>query len=285
MNDSDQSQGKTIEERLSTIINPAPTQSAEIQPEPTPSSKDPAEEVETQPVDEEQEALAASKNPERTKAYIEKLKEENRKLKEQSTPPTPTESPFEIPEPKAEEPPLSHLPTPEEFIDQSGNLDIDGFNKKLREVSDRAYLSQLEAQKAQEAIAKFEHNQQTKEALDKFPSLDPTKKDSFDPRFAELVKRELIANIEMSKRGIERKLSYAEVAQKVTGFYQPVNVAKVKEETVAQIKQAQQQRQQGPIESGKGEQRFTQDTLEDLRARTRRNDGAALSERLKALGI
>ena len=272
--------------------------------EPMPSPEESQDEVsasqeESQPpvVDEEAEALANSKNPERTKAYIEKLKAQ---LREKETPaPAPDTtnygtSVFDSLRPPVQEAPVAPLPQQygvlnqnqveniaQNYIDEAGNVDVNGLNQALKNANYQAQQAIAEARATREQIIRFEENQQTKEAHREFPELDPLNKDKFDPTFFKLVKGMITEDL-VSNNGLQ-KTSLVQAAKEVSKYYTPLN--KKVQETPEQVQAREKARVQGPIESGKGADRRAPQSYEDLRARTRASDPTALDERLKNIGI
>lgn len=307
----------TIDDRLDAVIAQSGSQSAteqpkeeaqkEVQPESTPDSN--SERATPEP-DEEKEALDNSKNPDRTRAYIEKLKAEKAealaKLREKETPVEPQNfgtSVFDAfhPERSVEQPrqaPAQVYQPPQglqylnpgqvnaiqnNFVDAEGNVDVEGLNKALSEANRISQQATERARQAEERITRFEESQQVRELHTAFPELDPMNKGKFDPKFFEFVRDRMVRNWAEG-----RNLSAVDVAKDIRTVYNPTpvqDVSKAKAEAVEQYKQTQEARRQGPIETGRGESRQTTGNLQELRARTRKGDDSALHERLKALGI
>jgi hypothetical protein len=168
------------------------------------------------------------------------------------------------------------------FIDQEGNVDINGLNRALAQANQYAQQAQQQAQQANERLLKFEETQQVREAHAEHPVLDPTNKD-FDPKFFDLVRDRMLRNMYEGKNQ-----SLAQAANDVKQSYQPsaaVNLEKVKEEAIAQYKETQTNRIQGPVESGNGQQRTSALSLDELRERTRQGDDEALFARLRNVGV
>ncbi len=243
---------------------------------------------------------------ERTRQQFEKLKKHNQELAKKleelqktGQKEEPVESVFDSFNPKVDvaEP---QIPNPNQdfnylnqqqisnianqFVDQDGNVDIDGLNQALYQANLQAKQAIEEARKAREEIARWEENRQTKEAYAKYPQLDPLQKDKFDRKFYELVRDRMVSNF---SRGIKK--TFREVADDIAKVYNPVNKGKIKEEAVAEFKKRQEARKQGPIEEGKGQPPTDKATLEELRRSTREAGGSidnpALEERLRRLGI
>ena len=277
----------------------------EQQLEPMPSSEQaPTEEINT--LDEEALALESSKNPERTKAYIEKLKAELAEAKSKSAPEPSSEaygdSVFDTFRPQQGPQPVQPIvnasnfgalnqaqvdSVTQQFVNEDGDVDINGLNRALAEANRRAQEAERRAQANDERLTRFEETQQVREAHAVHPALDPSNKQGFDPVFFDLVRDRLLRNMYEGKNQ-----SLLQVANQITSIYKPsstVDVAKVTEQAKQEgFKEAQkvaESRKQGPIETGKGESRNSQADFEELRQGTRLGDTQAINERLKRAGI
>lgn len=309
----------TIDERLEAATAQPSNQPAteqpkeeapqrEEQPESTPDSN--SERATPEP-DEEKEALDNSKNPDRTRAYIEKLKAEKAealaKLRDKETPQEPQNfgtsvfdafHPERAVEQTRQQTPAQVYQPPQglqylnpgqvnaiqnSFVDAEGNVDVEGLNKALSEANRIAHQATERARQAEERITRFEETQQVRELHSTYPELDPMNKGKFDPKFFEFVRDRMVRNWAEGKN-----MSAVEVARDIRSAYAPTvtqDVTKAKAQAVEEYKQTQEARRQGPIETGRGEPRQTTGNLQELRARTRKGDDNALHERLKALGI
>lgn len=270
------------------------------QPEPTPSSNENQTEEASQ-VDEEQIALENSKNPERTKSYIEKLKAELAEAKAVATAKhvDTTEygtSVFDTLRPSQEASQPQNYEylnqnqidsITQQFIDQDGTVDVNGLNKALADSNNRAQQADMRAQRAEERIARFEETQQVREAHAVHPWLDP-KNPEFDANKFNLV-RDRILRVQYLEGKPITLLDAANDVLKATGGASPVNLDKVKNEAVAQYKEQQASRNQGPIEAGRGETRQPTQTLQEQRERTRTENvlihAPTLEERLRNVGV
>jgi hypothetical protein len=303
--DDTTSQGKSLDERLAEAISPEPVGEVkqENQPEPVPSSEQkqteevsPTDEAST---DEEQIALENAKNPERTKEYIEKLKAQlaQAQAKELNY----GDSVFDTfrPQQKATQPeqvdtsaygnlnPQQVDSITSRFVDDEGNVDINGLNQALTQADQRAAQAEQRAKSVEDRLERYEESQQVREAHAVHPWLDPKNPD-FDPVRFEMV-RDRILRVKYYEGQPISLLDAADyVAQASGSKATPVNLDKVQEEAVNKYKESQTKRQQGPIETGKGEPRDTQDYSE-LRVQTRNenpsDNAPALEERLARLGI
>lgn len=297
--EADKPQGATtLEERISAVEEtpeapkeepqaPAATPTAQADEE---SSEDvqslTTEEQESDLSDEEErEALANAKNPERTRAYIERLKAERDAAR------TPTRSQpqsvfdeFRIPSAdqyaglnQHEVDSLTH-----QIVEDDGTVDVARLNAALAEANQKALFAQQQAQQTAERVQRYGEGRQLKEAYEIFPQLDPKHK-KFDPNFYEMVSQKIMVE-NYAKGGA---MTVKQAAEHINQFYRrpETNLEKVKDEAVQEYKENQAKRQQGPVEKGKGEPRVALEDHEDLRARTRRGDAGAVAERLKALDI
>lgn len=249
---------------------------------------------------EEQEALANSKNPERTRAYIEKLKSQIKKQEQQELPTQETGEnygtsvfdSFASPAPVApQQPPVQqqgygYLSQPQveniakSFIDEAGNVDIQGLNQELARANFQAQQAIAEARATRERIVRFEEDVQLREAYKEFPQLNPLKKETFDPTFFKLVRGMLTED--MVRNSGRQKLSLIDAARELERNYR---TPRQREESAQEVQQRQTQRRQGPIEDGRGQTRSTGSTIQELRERTRQGDPRALEERLRNLGV
>lgn len=168
----------------------------------------------------------------------------------------------------------------QQFIDEEGNVDIAGVNRALLEANEVARQALIRAKQSEDKFTRFEENQQVKEAHTTHPDLDP-QNPSFDPSLFDMVKDRLLRNMYEG-----RNQSLLEVTNEIKKVYKgSTNVAKVQEDAVEAYKQGQQNRDQGPIENGRGAPREDVGNLEDLRRQTRQGKAEALDERLKNLGV
>ena len=285
-----------VSERLDKIVSP---KVEDKQPEPTPSSSKSTEQPKTEAKAEEvrkdvtsptedvdeQEALANSKNPERTKKYIDSLKE---KLKEKETPietpevdlkefgsvfdgvypagvpATPTNPYPTVPQ----QPPTPYLQPNQQqnivqqFIDPQGNVDVQGLNNALISANRQAYEAKQSAQNTELKIAQIEQNNQNREMKARFPEMDPIQKDKFDPMLFNAVKDRLVRNMWEGKR--------KELVDVVSDIVKERGVQTKQEEKQVEEKQqvAQEQRRQGPLESGGGERKNYQEPSGNVRSRS-----------------
>lgn len=311
MADSNQAEGEVQEETQEQEAVDEKLQEAKPTSEQNPTEED-TEEV-SDGDEEERSALDNSKNPERTKAYIDKLKA---KLKAKESLPASQEeygtSVFDSLKPKFGQPQQGQAQAPQvpsaadyQFLNQGDvsnilqnyvqtdpqtgeqTVDVNGLqyalfqaNESARRATQRVQNVEEQLRSTQENIARFEETQQARELHREFPELDPLNKDTFDPKLFKYVSRTLLENKAQGKA-----VSVNDVAKEVKEeLYGSLPVDKEIEEEKAQ-KRAQA-RKQGPLEAGRGVSRdSTPANISDLRKRTRTGDGSALTERLKGIGI
>lgn len=294
MND-DQVQGKSLDDRIAEATSTDTAGEIENQPEPMPSSEQKQTE-ELPPTDEastDEEQLPEDTS-ERTKKNFEKIREENRRLKEQleqfGNSVFDSFRPQQVAEVNTEA--FGNLNQHQvdsiksQFVDEDGNVDINGLNQALTQANQRAAAAEAEARKTRESLERFEESQQVREAHAVHPWLNP-KDPNFDPVRFEMV-RDRILRVKYYEGQPITLLEAADLVAQASGGASPVDLDKVSEEAVKKYKENQVKRQQGPIETGKGEPRDTQD-FNELREKTRfenpSNDSPALEERLRNLGI
>lgn len=167
----------------------------------------------------------------------------------------------------------------ESYIDQDGNVDVVGLNQALHLANQRAEQAYREAQETRARMIRVEEDKQAAEAHAKYPSLDPQSED-FDSNFYDLVRDRMLRNFYEGK-----EQQYIQVANDLARIYYPKTSKEAEKQAIEKAKQVQSQKQSGPIESGRGEQRETQANLDELRLRSRTGDKSAILQRLKAIGI
>lgn len=299
-----QPQGQTPEDQQ--VDQEAVQAPSEPTPEVTPASKEPESEHAT---DEESIALENSKNPERTKQYIEKLKAERDELRKAKDQENYGNSVFDSFRAPPTSPEVQHVTNPAQyqglnqgqvdsitsrFIDHDGSVDVQGLERFLKDSNERALRAEQIALSNQQQITRYEEDRQVKETHAVYPELSPfdeggNKNSAFDPNFYDLVRDRMVRNYAEGKN-----LSFLQTANQIRKVYQPatpVNVEKEREQAVENFKTSQtQQRDQAPLESGKGAQRSGPDH-DDLRRMMRDRNGRnpnadrALAERLKRAGL
>lgn len=308
--DQDQSKGTTTEETLvksAEVEQPVPMPSTEKTPDSTPVA-------DTAP---EEELSLPENASERTREQFEKLKaklrekEEALKAKEAVTPPKAPEPepvsqygdsvysafrprvPEVTPAPQVDPRQFTNL-SPQQvdtiqrsFVDDQGNVDVAGLNRTLQEAQQRAIQAEQFAQKAVQSVeakvnerfSQMEEMREVTEAHQSHPELDPKNREKFNPQLFELVRDRILRNMYEGK-----KQPLGQVAAEMKKF-----VVGKPQETPQEVPEDPAKKQaiknQAPLSVGKASQRTSGVELDDLRRRTREGDGAAITERLKRLGI
>ncbi len=229
---------------------------------------------------DEKVALDNSKNPERTAAYIEKLKEENRKLKESQG--IREQSVFDRLRPQPAAYPALNQQQVEavanQLVDANGYLDEGALNQALAQANARAVEAERRARNVEDKLMYIEETRQVREAHAVHPELDP-QSGNYDPEFFNLVTDRLTRNMIDGKQE-----SLLDAANHIKGLLNPTRVdAKAKAEAEQKFKEVQAQKDNAPIETGKGESRQTTANNDDLRRRTRTGgvfENGALDQRL-----
>lgn len=168
-------------------------------------------------------------------------------------------------------------------IDENGYVDMQAFERKLAKAEEAARLAAEQAKKAEERAKQVEsriqwqeETEQVKIAHASFPHLDP-KSESFDPKFYELVRNELIGQMMRGEKNL------VEAAKKVSNFYSPpVDVSKEKQEAVDEYKKKSTKRDNASESSERSVKQV--DDREELSRKTREGDMDALYKRLQAGG-
>ena len=291
MQDDKQSQGTSAPVQEQGVQEPQST------PEPMPSSNDQTDVVTSAPDQSENLSLPEEGVSERTRKEFEKLKDRLRQAEEQlqvrqNLPPEPDlgssvydtlrpQQPVPMPQPQSydflNQKQVDTIT--EKFIDDQGNVDIQGLNHTLAQANRAAQEAKFENQRLRERIEKFEETQEVKDAHSVHPWLDPKSKEFDRNRFDQV--RDRIIRVKYMEG---KPITLLDAANAIAGT-PAVNLEKLKEEAVAQYKQTQQNRVQGPIEAGRGETRSTQATQADLRTRTQNGDMGAILERLRNVGV
>lgn len=220
---------------------------------------------------------------EKTRQQFEKLKEHNRKLKEQLDqlsqggkkrpslvdelyPQMQRQQPF------SNQP--AEIPTASSLVDENGYVDMQALNNKLESLNVQAQQARDEAMQARQQVERYEHNKETRDAYKEYPQLDPDNAD-FDPAFYDLVKKHIVGQMYESGRG-----SILE-ASRAIGRLAGVSAKKAQDQEA--IQKNIQQREVATQSVAKAG-RSPQVQLDDLRNRSVKGDMDAIAERLRASG-
>lgn len=246
----------------------APAEQSEEVLDTTPVSESPE-------VNEEQEALENSKNPERTKAYIDKLKAQL-KEKEAQTPTRPSLLEAYMTQAPQVVPPVQPVQTPQvqeqrQWVSEDGVFNASELDKRLSEVEEarkRAEAAERKAQETAERVARFEIDTQKKALYQEYPELDPSN-EKFNEEAYDLVKKELLD--QMVTTGQQNAVKAASKMSKYFRTAEPKNT-----EVLVQRAQATQ---------GYTVARTSKSSVDpDLRKRSM-TDPEAMEERMRRAGI
>lgn len=252
------------------------------------------EEQETVPQseDNDSEEVLTSEEPqelpenssERTKREFEKLKESNRRLKEEldsfqkGTPKTSvldeylTQSQFTPPK---SVPQAVSQEVAQNLIDEQGYLNAPELEKRtarIIEADRRAQLAEEKANKALERVARFEVDAQKKQLHQAYPELDPSS-DTFNPDAYELVKNKLLD--QLVKTGEQDPMKAASEMEK---FFRKKPISEEKQQAISQRSQAMSVGQTGKASAP------SSSSLDELRKRSMTSD-EAMDERIRRAGI
>lgn len=244
----------------------------------------PTENKPTAPQTQESDPILPDGVSERTSQEFDKLKAHNKELKDklaQYEQPKQRGSVLDELRPQQQFSDLSQTQVDDiaqNFVDENGYVDVAALTKTLKEANDEAKRARVEAQQARELVMRYEETDQMKRAHQMFPELDPGSQ-SFDERFYELVKNELIGQMMRGEKDVVK------AAQKTKDLYtsKPTDDTKAKEEAVNEYKRKVTQREQATDQAGGRGQSDLVDHDELVR-RTRKGDRDALNQRLKASG-
>lgn len=166
------------------------------------------EETPTEDTPTEQDALENSKNPERTKKFIDKLKDENKKYKDVLSSLTPEQNSPQVPNQDQ----FSNLNQSDidavykSMVDDKGYIDgnkllntLQGMDKRARDAEQRAARVEEHVRRVETAQTEQQKTQTMKAVHEKFPQLDPDN-EQFDPRYWEFVRNDLIGQMMQGKQ-------------------------------------------------------------------------------------
>ncbi len=243
----------------------------------------------SEPVVDEKEALENSKNPERTAAYIKKLQEENRRLKEQQDRPSILEE--MNPGGSIQQPPkvdlnqfsnlnqqqVSQLQDDFTFVGEDGikYIDQSKLQQALKSANERASKAEQSARIAADEVRKYEETRQVRETYKDFPQLNPNNVDAFDENFYELVKGELM---KQAMRGEKDLMKAAREVDKRLSTYK----GQAAKQEASQKAQAQKEQINA---TGSAQPRSSYSSNDDLVMAVRKGQPGALAERLRRSGF
>jgi len=169
----------------------------------------------------------------------------------------------------------------QQYVDQEGNVDVYALNRALSEANDRARIASEQVNQMGARLQHFEESFQAREAHAVYPQIDP-QSPQFNQAVYEMVRDRIIRN---RYQGVNQTL--VQVTGSVMGEIQRATqpTGAQMNQAVEQYKQSQQNRNQGPFESGSGGPRQPMTNMQDLKERTRKGDTNAISARLEAIGF
>ena len=216
---------------------------------------------------------------ERTKEQFNKLKENNKALKEEleqyKNAPSVLERFTKAPDspPQQVPQPISAQHLPQQVVNQNQDLigvdgtisDVAELNKRLRAAEE----AKREAELARRQIAEYQMTQQARELHQAFPEVDPNS-DDFNPEAYDLVSQELLT--QMVKTGKQDPIA---AASKMAKYFRekPKQEAK-QQQAVEQLQQATSSPQAGNYA----------DLDDEQLAKVSRNDDDAILERMRRAG-
>jgi len=275
-----------------TVETPEVVEAPEVVETPVEDNVEGAEEVlEPDATPTEEDALENSKNPERTKKYIDGLKDENKKYKDVLSSLTPEEK---------YEAPVQQAPQAEQFqtlqqgdidqvfrsmVDDQGFVDGNKLLNTLRDLDTSAKNSKQAAEKALEHARRVEVAQQEQQKSatmqtvhEKYPQLDP-ESESFDSRYWEFVRNELIGQM---MEGKQDPLSAAEKGYDV--FYKEQQVTKEEKAQKEEKDNAKAQINATRPRSSSAVGYYENEEEEALKAKVQAGKKGALAELLRRRG-
>jgi len=270
------------------------------QPVALPTTEKPAE-VSAPPKEEARTAETEGKLPEevkeRTREEFDKLKAKNKELAEKLNayePKPKKRSALDVFAPQevaTVQPPMFNprpVKPPEEIKpvvpDENGYIDINVLNQTIAQMNERnrrieetTRIASNSAKQAEDRISKYEHTDKTLKTYEKHPYLDPNNVDTFDEKFSELTKLEIIR--QMTEEGTS---DYLKAANKVKdSFYDPTKKPQVPvdEKQVANVAKRDQINAISGVSKGEKEPE-----QEYLVSESRRGSRDAVYQRLKKSG-
>lgn len=212
---------------------------------------------------------------ERTKQQFDKLKESNRVLREQLEAKERLsqygQSVYDFPR---QQQPAQQEVNDLDFVDQEGNVDIQGLNKALKEAGERARRAEELAQLSREEQLKRQQAEEIRTAHAKHAWLDPQSPE-FDPKGFELA-RDRMARLMMEGKSF----TLVNVADEISQIYKPTGAnVDTARKAVDEYKKTQETKAQATSVGGSNQKR-TDTELDALREQSRSSDQR---ERLQAI--
>lgn len=258
------------------------------EPQEVEEAQEPVEEVE-EPTEED--ALENSKNPERTKEYIEKLKEDKKEVEKKYEDALESLKPKNVPQPQAPLPEFDSLSKDQvksvydSLVDDKGYIDENILKQELKRQNELVkQMAQENDQLKRQFGAQWQQikNQQDntirREVYEKHPTLNP-ENENFNPDYWEAVRDKLVS--QMVTTGQE---DYLGAADKLAKTYE--GGEEVKKADKEKFEAGENARRQINATGGASKQtKLSSADLDDLKKRSFKGDMEAIGERLKRSGF
>lgn len=267
-------EGKTQQEPMPSSEQQA-TESAEPESVASTEGLGEAEQVEA-----EEELQLPEDASERTQEQFEKLKTQNKRLKEELEKKKQTESVFESmrpkPQPALEPMGVQQQSLPEYIDPDTGYIDVPKFNQALSQ-------TRAEAQQARQQVRQYIEDQQEREAYTAHPELNP-QGESFNEKLYRDTKAHLLSSMIYPKEYGGKSLTLREAADLAKGEAGEA-IAEAEKRGAKEAVEGLSPKEQASLEATGRSDRRTQAsaTLDELRIRTRYGDRGAVAERLKSI--
>lgn len=259
------------------------------------SEENDSEEVVASEEQQEQDGVLPDGASERTKQEFEKLKESNRRLKEEldaqkaGQPQKPSvleaylnqQQPSDAVMQQTSVPELQHVSQEtaqaeaQKLYDEQGYVDAQELERRLTKINDaeqRAREAEQRANQALEKIARFEIDSEKKRLHEAFPEIDPSS-EQFNPDAYELVKNKMLDQLVATG-----KQDAVKAAEEMSKYFRKAKLTPQQQQTLMQRSQASSIKT-----SGNASQAHASD-FDELRKKSMTSD-EAMDERIRRAGI
>ena len=268
----------------------APDEPQQPEVEPQEEPQDTQQEDQEEPQEEATQTQDELPIKERTRERIEELAKGKKSAEEALEDLKKRKSVFDefLPEQQGQpEQPIQQEPpkqqTVDQFIDDQGNVDVQGLNDAPKNATQMGTMGYQQAQQAIQYAQQVDRRNQEREAYTKYPELNPISEEH-DDDFKQLVAAQMAMNW---AKGENKTL--IEVADFVHERYAKRQTEEaVAKKAVEQYKEAQSNRDQGPMEKGRGAGRsdVTKERLKEISLKGDPDQqAAAIAERLKRANL
>lgn len=167
------------------------------------------------------------------------------------------------------------------FVDEEGTVDVESLNQALRDARESGMRAEQRVASELDRMRAQEEKRQMTEAVQQYPQLDKQSED-----YNEAFYNQVVNNLMVENYARQGNMSVVEAAEQVAGLMgtDDKKLSKEKKAAIKEFKEKQEDRNQGPIETGKGENR-KETQIDELRKLTREGDDAAVAKRLGDLGV